>query len=84
MISDSSKSDVLIICTGGTIGMFENDDGALEPRPGAFTAMLPHVFAFNQSRLPKYDVMEWEPLIDSSNMRPQLWKVSVLSRINYR
>eukprot|EP00474_Spongospora_subterranea_P009531 CRZ09989.1 hypothetical protein [Spongospora subterranea] len=82
--ADPSKSEVLIICTGGTIGMFESDNGALEPRPGAFSAMLPSVYSFNQTKLPKYDVIEWQPLIDSSNMRPELWKLLIKQiRDNY-
>jgi len=71
--STQPAANVLIICTGGTIGMFENEDGALENRAGYLKEMLPKVFQFNANKMPNLEVVEWEPLIDSTNMRPELW-----------
>lgn len=65
------KSQVLILYTGGTIGMVHTDQG-LAPASGlqeriemAMGASLPD--------LPSFEVLELSPLIDSANITPSSW-----------
>ena len=62
---------VLLIYTGGTIGMVQNEDGVLEP-----FAMDRIYDALPQLRRAAYriDSCQLEPIIDSSNMSPEIWK----------
>jgi len=70
--TDSTKSSILLIYTGGTIGMKENpEDGAL--RPFDFSGILEEV-----PELRKFDVTidsyTFDPLIDSSDVTAALWQ----------
>ncbi|MCQ2168484.1 MAG: type I asparaginase [Bacteroidales bacterium] len=83
MIPDKGKkSSVLLIYTGGTIGMKEDPKtGALKPFD--FKGILDEVpelgkFAF------KVDSFTFQPLIDSSDVEPHLWKqLAVLIKNRY-
>ena len=63
---------VCIIYTGGTIGMERTKDGY---RPGnePFSAMMAKISDFSSSELPQYDVIEFSPLLDSSDMTVNEW-----------
>ncbi|MBR3939307.1 MAG: type I asparaginase [Bacteroidales bacterium] len=65
------KNAVLIIYTGGTIGMVQDEKGALHPfemnRIYDALPQLKHA-AYN------IDSCQLDPIIDSSNMNPQVWE----------
>ena len=63
---------VLIIYTGGTIGMTRTDDG-YAPRSGYFRAALDNISDLHAPEMPAWDFMEMSPLLDSSNMTVHEW-----------
>ena len=66
------RSRILLIYTGGTIGMNRNPlTGALEPFD--FEHMLPNVPELAQVDT-EIDTYQFNPPIDSSDMSPRLWK----------
>lgn len=76
-------NSVLIIYTGGTIGMKMN------PETGAFSPFnfdqiieeVPELKKFNA----KIDTISFDPLIDSSNLKPEFWKeLSSVIKANYQ
>ena len=68
----SSKNAVLLIYTGGTIGMKEDPaDGTLKPFD--FTGILEEVPELRKFAL-KIDTFAFNPLIDSSDVEPTLWQ----------
>ena len=72
---------LLIIYTGGTIGMVQDQDGQLVPFD--FDNIKKNVPELN--RLDYHiDVYSFNPLIDSSNMSPKDWKqIAVLIASSY-
>lgn len=67
----SSKSSILLIYTGGTIGMVrDNQTGALQPfNFGQIYETIPILKNFNY----QIDSFTFDPIIDSSNMKPAFW-----------
>ncbi len=61
-----------IINTGGTIGMAATDQG-LAPQPGLLREQLANHPELSAWRGHQLSWEEWEPLIDSSNVRPGHW-----------
>ena len=65
------KNAVLIIYTGGTIGMVQDEKGTLHPfemnRIYDALPLLKHA-AY------QIDSCQLDPIIDSSNMKPEVWK----------
>ena len=76
------KTSILIIYTGGTIGMIQNTEtGALESFN--FDHLLNHVPEIKQFNL-DIDVITFNPPIDSSDMEPELWcKITAIIEENY-
>ena len=76
------KTSILIIYTGGTIGMVQNTEtGALESFN--FDHLLNHVPEIKQFNL-DIDVITFNPPIDSSDMEPELWsKIAAIIEENY-
>eukprot|EP01137_Pigoraptor_chileana_P014065 Opistho-2@4920 len=70
---DSSNSKLMVIYTGGTVGM-KLADGALKPEKGFLTQQLKELPDFNSPDMPKFDVHEWDPLLDSSDMSTSDWQ----------
>ena len=68
-----SLRSVLIINTGGTIGMKANARGALEPCPGYLSERLRSMSEFQRPEMPATDLLELLPLLDSSDMGPDDW-----------
>ena len=65
------RSRILLIYTGGTIGMNRNPHtGALEPFD--FEHLLLNVPELKQFDI-KIDTYQFEPPIDSSDMSPAMW-----------
>lgn len=78
----TKQTSVLIIYTGGTIGMIQNpDNGALETFN--FDHLRRHVPELNQSNY-RIDSYQFNPPIDSSDMEPSLWaKIVRIIHYNY-
>ena len=66
---------ILVIYTGGTIGMKHTSAG-YKPVKGYFEKQLREILNLHadiSGKLSPYDVIEYDPLIDSSNMTPKEW-----------
>ena len=62
---------LLILYTGGTIGMVQTEDG-LAPSSG-LQARIHETLGESLDDLPEFDLIELNPLIDSSNITPSNW-----------
>lgn len=65
--------DVLILYTGGTMGMRPLDDGSLAPVKGYLTDRIKEMPEMSLPNMPGYQIKEYEPLLDSSCMGPKNW-----------
>jgi L-asparaginase len=67
----SSNSKILVIYTGGTIGMVEDSaTGTLNPFDFKhLTEQIPEIKKFKC----QIDSFSFDPIIDSSNMKPEVW-----------
>lgn len=61
-----------IAYTGGTIGMQRTPDG-YAPAPGFLAEQMARMPELADPRMPMYTLHEYDPLLDSSNMRPHDW-----------
>ncbi|KAL7711960.1 asparaginase [Entamoeba marina] len=66
-------SKVLIVYTGGTIGMKKTSKG-LAPQKGYMGDMLRGMPELQRETVVTYDIIELDPLLDSSSMSPSDWK----------
>ncbi|MBO5565548.1 MAG: asparaginase [Lachnospiraceae bacterium] len=66
------KSKVLIVYTGGTIGMTPTPNG-YAPKSGYFKTALDAITDLHSAQLPLWDMIEMDPLLDSSNMTVEEW-----------
>ena len=67
------QASVLIIYTGGTIGMQPGSDGSLKPCKGFLTDMIPRMDELTRPGMPHATVLEFDELLDSSDMGPDDW-----------
>lgn len=65
---------ICIIYTGGTIGMERGENG-YEPGKGPFADIMVKISDFSSPELPKYDVIEFSPLLDSSDVTVNEWNL---------
>ncbi len=65
---------VLLLHTGGTLGMRRGADGSYAPAPGALAAELAALPELGRAPLPEIDLIELDELLDSSDMRPENWQ----------
>ena len=81
-MSSKANTSILIIYTGGTIGMIQNaETGALESFD--FDHLLNHVPELKQFNL-NIDAITFTPPIDSSDMEPELWsRIVAIIEENY-
>lgn len=70
-VSDS-RPQIFIAYTGGTIGMKERGDG-YAPASGYLQQRMAELPSFQDDEVPAYDVHEFDPLLDSSDMTPEDW-----------
>ncbi len=70
----AERPRVLLLHTGGTLGMRRGSDGAYAPAPGALAAALADLPELGRAPLPELELVEFEPLLDSSDMRPGDWQ----------
>jgi L-asparaginase len=77
-----NQSSVLVIYTGGTIGMFKDaETGAL--RPVNFDDLGDYIPALDLFDF-RIDSYSFDPIIDSSNMSQELWvKLAEVIEKNY-
>lgn len=66
------KKHILIINTGGTIGMVRTDEG-FAPRKGALARELTNIRDLSCDAMPSWDMVEFDPLLDSTNIRYNNW-----------
>ncbi len=67
-----NKAKILLIYTGGTIGMVRTENG-YAPEKGAIRKALESIPAFQNPALPAWDLYELLPLLDSSNIAVKEW-----------
>lgn len=67
-----ARRSVYIAYTGGTIGMRRGPRGYL-PSPGFLEEKMAGIEVLQSEEMPRYDIREYEPLLDSSNMTPEDW-----------
>ena len=79
--SRSDKSSILLIYTGGTIGMKE-DPSAQALKPFDFSQILAEVPEMGKFAY-KIDSYTFSPLIDSSDVEPSIW-ISLVNLIESR
>lgn len=82
MVLATKQRVVLLIYTGGTIGMHENPEtGALEPFNFDQISMeVPELKRFNFI----IDTYQFDPVLDSSDMMPEHWiKIAKIIKYNY-
>ena len=75
-----NKKRVLIIHTGGTIGMKKTENG-YTPVEGYLSGELKNIPDLNRSDFPAWDLYEMSPLLDSSNVSVDEW--NAIGRIIY-
>ncbi len=66
------KKRILIIYTGGTIGMVRTENG-YAPKEGWFRGALDAIPALHADEMPDWELHEMSPLLDSSNMTVNEW-----------
>lgn len=66
------KKRVYIAYTGGTIGMRKTLQG-YEPAPGFLAEAMRGMPELGDPSMPEYEIHEYDPLLDSSNMMPSDW-----------
>ena len=74
---------VLIVYTGGTIGMVPTANGYC-PRPGVFRAALDEIRELRHPAMPRWDFLELDPILDSSDIAVEEWnKIGAVITENY-
>ncbi len=68
-----SKKRIYISYTGGTIGMQASEQGFV-PAPGMMAQQLSNLSELHRPEMPKYELNEYSPLIDSAEMAPADWQ----------
>jgi len=78
------EASILIVYTGGTLGMTKDETGALFPVKGYLNAQLGAIEALKDPRVPSFDLIEFDPPLDSSDMEPADWiSVATIIEKNY-
>jgi len=79
-----SKKRILIIYTGGTIGMCHTDSG-YAPVPGFLAEAISHIEDMRSEHAPEWELYEMSPLLDSSDMTVKEWNsIAGIIYDNYR
>jgi L-asparaginase len=69
----TTRRKLLIIHTGGTIGM-RPAEGGFRPAPGFLEQQLATFPEMRGGQLPAFDIIEYNPLLDSANFTPADWR----------
>ena len=79
-----NNKKVLIIYTGGTIGMKKTANG-YAPAPGFLRGALLAIDDMRRPELPEWELVEMDPLLDSSNIAYNEWNnIAEVVYKNYR
>jgi L-asparaginase len=84
-ITAPEKRRILILYTGGTIGMVESKDGNI-PKKGFLKSQLNKILSMHKNRkeISPFTIKEYSPLLDSSNMDIRDWNKMITDiRDNY-
>jgi L-asparaginase len=77
------RKTVYIAYTGGTIGMKKSPDGYV-PIPNYLGKLMSELPELKNETMPAYDIHQYDPLLDSSNMTPDDWmKIAKDMAANY-
>lgn len=80
---ETGNKKICIIYTGGTIGMIPSDDGYI-PNPDSFQKILNEFQDLFHSDMPEWDLIEFAPLLDSSDITVKEWnKIGRIIEQNY-
>ena len=63
---------ICILYTGGTIGMVPTENG-YAPKKGYFRSLLDDISQLRHSDMPQWDLVEFDPLLDSSDISVNEW-----------
>ena len=66
------RKKVCMIYTGGTIGMARSEHG-YAPKEGFIRSALSRISELDFPEVPEYDLIEYTPLLDSSNISVKEW-----------
>ncbi len=66
------KKRVCILYTGGTIGMVPTELG-YAPKQKYFPSLLDEISQLKNKDMPNWDVVEFDPLLDSANVAVEQW-----------
>lgn len=78
-----ARARIFIVYTGGTIGMRKTPRG-YRPESGHLQRLLDELPRFADGTLPEFEIAEFDPLLDSSDMTPQHWlAIAELIRRHY-
>lgn len=67
-----NKKRIYVAYTGGTIGMQKSEHGYV-PVPGFLSDTVRQMPEFYREEMPQFDIHEYHPVIDSSDMTPLHW-----------
>lgn len=67
-----NKKRIYVAYTGGTIGMQKSEHGYV-PVPGFLSETVRQMPEFYRPEMPDFDIHEYHPVIDSSDMTPAHW-----------
>ncbi len=77
------KKKICILYTGGTIGMVPTENG-YAPKKGYFYDAIKAIPDMNSHGMPEWDMIEFDPLLDSSNIAVEQWnQIGRAIRDNY-
>lgn len=71
------KKRIYIAYTGGTIGMKPSKDGFI-PAIGYLSQTIANMPEFYHDEMPEFEIYEYNPLIDSANISPEIWNTLAL------
>ena len=71
-MGEKNKKKVCILYTGGTIGMVPTPEG-YAPKKDYFSGLLDKIPQLKNPAMPEWDVVEFDPLLDSSNVAVEQW-----------
>jgi len=85
MVPDASKSKVLVLYVGGTMGMKVDEQGSLRPSKGYLSSVIRTMPEINDELdMPEVVVLEYDELVDSSDMDHTDWaKIVIDIEANY-
>lgn len=69
----NNKKRIYIAYTGGTIGMKKSQNGYI-PVAGYVSNVVQGLTELHRPEMPDFDIHEYDPILDSSNMTPKDWQ----------